>query len=56
MRVNVDHSTRFVTITLNSDEAQKLCDWFEYTTTPAPDPDADVPAKLEDMVREILES
>lgn len=56
MRVNVDHSTKFVTITLEENEANKLCNWFEYTTTPAPDPDADVPAKLEDMLREILEA
>jgi len=56
MRVNQDHSTKFVTVTLEPDELTKLVNWFEYTTTPAPDPDADEPAKLEDMLREILES
>jgi hypothetical protein len=53
MKINVQ-AAGTVNIRLDMDEASKLCRWLEETTNPAPDPDADVPGKLEDMIREII--
>jgi len=54
MHVSHYPMAKTVNIHMSEDEASNLCRWLEETTNPAPNQNANVPQKLEDMFREII--
>lgn len=54
MHVNLTHATQQVIITMNLTECAAIVSWFELNGGAAPDPEADMASRLEDILVDVI--